>query len=305
MNKNEYILKKIPIIVDAREIVFKGEIEKILKKKLTSEVFSQARSNSKKVNVYKIVYTSNNHSVVGFLIEPKKKGKFPCIVYNRGGSRDFGAIKMGYLFTGLAKFANWGYIIIASQYSGNSGSEGRDEMGGSDIYDVLNLYKILKKYRRVDNSRIGMYGHSRGGLMTYLALTKVKWIKAAIAGAAPADEVSAPRFRPGWNQHQKDMYGGSLKEKKKRSAVYWAHKFSKKTPVLLLHGSSDWRVNPLDSIRLAEKLYKYQIPFKLVIFEGGDHGLSEHEDEEERQIKGWFNKYLKNNGKINLQPHGK
>ena len=298
-------LRKIPGIIAVSRVDFSGDIEMMLKDRLTPGLFESARKNSKKIHAYKIVYKSNGHAVAGFIIEPRNGKKLPCIIYNRGGSKDFGSIRIGRLFLDLADMADWGYVVIASQYSGNGGSEGRDEMGGKDVDDVLNLRKILKAYPYADDSRIGMYGHSRGGMMTYLSLAKVKWIKAAAIGAGLADEVGAPKFRHGWDMHQKEMYGGSLIEKKKRSALYWTDAFSKKTPILLMHGSADWRVNPLDSLRMAEKLYLKKVPFRLVFFEGADHGLSEFECETKIQIKDWFEKYLKKDTKIDLCPHGK
>lgn len=53
----------------------------------------------------------------------------PCVIYNRGGTADFGLIKKGFLFTELADIARKGYAVIGSQYPGNSLSEGRDERG--------------------------------------------------------------------------------------------------------------------------------------------------------------------------------
>lgn len=207
----------------------------------------------------------------------------------------------------LRKLPEQGYIVIASQYSGGGpGSEGCDEFGGSDIQDVLNLYKILKGHPRANANAVGMYGHSRGGLMTYRALANVTWIRAAVSIAAPSDEVSAPQFRKGWGAHQKKMYGGSRKEQIARSALYWTHKFPKHTPLLIMHGTADWRVNPLDSIKLAEKLHKARVPFRLVMFEGADHGLSEVKDEKTKLALAWFDRFLKQREKVpDLKPHGK
>ena len=294
----------MPIVLDVQKLEFSGSVKKLLKEKLDSSLFETAQKNSRKINVYKIKYLSQGHAVVGFIIEPKKSGVFPCIIYSRGGSNDFGAIVMGKLFISLAKFALWDYILIASQYSGCGGSEGTDTFGGPEIEDVLNLYKILKGYSKADHKRVGMYDGSRGGMMTYLALAKVKWIRVAVTIAGTADEVGAPKFRRGWAEHQRKMYGGSMAEKRKRSAVLWADKFSKKTPLLLMHGTADWRVNPLDSINLAKELYKNKVPFRLIIFEGADHSLSEFPKEKDSYTKFWFDKYLKEATQINLKPHG-
>jgi len=294
--------KQIPTIVNIEEV----RLTKKVLETIESPRKTIAQKKSGHVFAYRIVYKSQNHKVVGFIVEPKKSSeKLPCVIWNRGGSKEFGMIRPRHLFGRMAHFASLGYIIIASQYSGNDGGEGIDQMGGEDIHDVLNLYKILREYKRADHTRIGMYGWSRGGMMTYLALSKVKWIKAAVVGGAPTDAVKAPEFRPGWDKHQKEMHGGSRKENTKRSVLYWPEKLHKKSPILIMHGTADWRVNPLDSIQLAEKLYENKIPFRLVMFEGGDHGLTEFDKESDQLMEQWFAKYLTLNQKLpNLKKHG-
>ncbi len=295
-------IKLLPLILGASTLSLDPEVEQ----KVGSKLFGLARSNAAKINVYRILYRSGRNKIMGYMIEPKiLKKKIPCIIWNRGGSREFGSIKQGQLFIDLAEVTKQGYIVIASNYAGGPGSEGADDWGGDNLVDILNLYKILKEYAWADTTKIGMYGWSRGAAMTYMCLSKVRWIKAAVAGAGPTDEVSAPSFRKGWREHQINLYGESQKEQIKRSALYWAEKLPKKTPLLIMHGTADWRVNPLDSIRLAEKLLNQRIPFRLVMFEGGDHGLSEFKVEETKLTLEWFERFLKNNEPLpNTKPHG-
>ncbi len=302
IENNLELLKNIEEIIEINEANLTDDI----KEKIGPELTPEAEKNSALVNVYRMIYLSQGHKVVGYIVEPKDGEKLPCVIYNRGGSNDFGSIKIGQLYLGLSIFAKAGYITIFTQYSGNAGSEGKDEMGGSDIEDVLNLYKILKKYPRVDISRIGMCGGSRGGMMTYLALTKTDWIKAAITFSTPTDLVQHKDFRPEMEDHYIKMFGDSLEERKKRSALYWADKLPKSVPILLLHGTADWRVNPLDSIHMAEELYKNKIPYRLVMFDGADHNLSEYKSEANEMMIQWFDRFVKNNESLpDLIPHGK
>lgn len=296
-------LKKIPQIVEIKRVYLTDEIKKLLGENLAKE----AEENSKNLFVYKIIYKSRGKKIVSYIVEPTKGEKLPCIIYNRGGSRDFGAIKIGSLFgLTIANLAMNGYIVIATQYRGVAGGEGIDKMGSEeDIASILDLYNILKQYRRADTAKVGMYGHSRGGMMVYMCLARVKWLKATVAVASPSDELNSDNFRKDWAEHQKRMYGGSLKEKKRRTALLWADKFCKKTPLLIMHGTSDWRVNPLNSIQLAEKLHRYKIPFKFIMYEGADHGLTEVSNEYKKEAINWFDRYLKRGEKLpNLKPHG-
>jgi dipeptidyl aminopeptidase/acylaminoacyl peptidase len=59
----------------------------------------KVKSNwSDKVESYKIKYLSDGLKVVGFVVKPKAEGlKFPAIIFNRGGNREFAKIDKGYL----------------------------------------------------------------------------------------------------------------------------------------------------------------------------------------------------------------
>lgn len=288
---NSALISKIPGVLEVNRIHFTKEHEQLVGP-ITAKI---AKKNEKSIFVYKITYRSQGHKVVGFIAEPRTGESLPCVIYNRGGSGEFALLKSGIFFLRLpADLALNGYIVIATQYSGNGGSEGKDEMGGSEIEDVLVLQKILKKYSRANANKIGMYGPSRGGTMAYLALAKVKWLKTVVTVGAPTNFIRQEKLRPEMKEHFKKMFGGTLEEKKKRSAILWTHLFYKKTPILIMHGGSDWRVSPLDSMELSQKLLDLHIPHRLVIFEGASHGLSEHLNESTKLTLNWFDRFLKN-----------
>lgn len=49
---------------------------------------------------------------------------------------------------------------------------------------------------------------------------------------------------------------------RKRSAIFWADQMCKDTPLLMMEGSADWRVSPLQSLRMVKKLYKLKHPVR-------------------------------------------
>lgn len=262
------------------------------------------------IEIYGITYLSDGLKIKGLLVKPKKKGKYPCIIYNRGGNRDFGSLKIAHGAITLGQIAKEGYVVIASQYRGNAGGEGKEEFGGNDVNDVTILPKVLKEIESADTTKIGMYGWSRGGMMTYIALTKMKEIKAAVVGGALSDCFSNIIDRPKIEttvmaELIPDYSENKELELEKRSAIKWVDKFPKDVPILLLHGNSDRRVKPEQSLNLALKFEKNRIPYRLMIFEGGDHGISEHKKEVNEQVMMWFNRYLKNNEPLpNMEYHG-
>ncbi len=261
------------------------------------------------IEISGITYMSDGLKVKGLLMQPKKAGKYPCIIYNRGGNRDFGQLSLSFAMFRLGGLVKEGYVVIASQYRGNDGGEGQEEFGGKDVNDVLALFDALEEVEKADTDNIGMYGWSRGGMMTYLTLPRTDKIKAAVVGGAPADKTVIDR--PSMEQHVyaeliPNYWENKEEELKKRSAVFWADKFPKNVPILMLHGNADWRVKPENSLKLAMEFEKHRIPYRLVMYEGGDHGIKEHREEVEEEILAWFDKYLKQNAPLPvMEYHGR
>ena len=284
--------------------------------KLTEEVNGQIewRENFKyldSIDIYGITYLSDGFKVNGLLVRPKKKGKYPAIIYNRGGNRNFGALKIAHGALTLGEIAKEGYVVIASQYRGNGGSEGLEEFGGKDVNDITILPQVLKEVESADTNKIGMYGWSRGGMMTYIALTKTEKIKAAVVGGAVSDQFSAIADRPEMEtQVLSELIPNYSENKKteleKRSAIKWAEELPKNVPILMLHGNSDWRVKPEQSLNLALEFEKHRIPYRLIMFEGGSHGILEHKEEVNEQVIKWFDRFLKSNEPVpNMEYHGR
>jgi len=78
----------------------------------------------------------------------------------------------------------------------------------------------------------------------------------------------------------------------KRSVTSFIDKLPKETNYLLLHGTKDESVDPMDSINLASEFQKAKLNFRLVMFEDGDHFLKKHRKEVNELRRMWFKKYL-------------
>ena len=265
-----------------------------------------------RIDIKSITYLSDGLKVKGYLAIPKarKEGeKLPCVILNRGGNREFGALNDRRATAQLGRVASWGYVVIASQYRGNAGGEGKEEFGGKDVNDVLNLIPLLESLPEADATRIGMEGWSRGGMMTYLALARTDRIAAAVVGAGAADAFDIQKRPEMETEVYAQLIPNYATDKEAaltaRSAVRWPEKLCKKTPILLLHGSADWRVDPTEALAMATKLYETKHPFRFVFFEGGDHALSEHRPEVDHLTKDWLDRYVRDKKPWpSLEPHG-
>jgi dipeptidyl aminopeptidase/acylaminoacyl peptidase len=249
--------------------------------------------------VEKIVYLSDGLKIHGFIAHPAnlKDTKFPCVIWNRGGVGQSGAIDDFNARGIFGQLASWGYVALASQYRGNAGSEGMDEFGGGDVNDVLSLIPLASEIPEADTKIWGIEGWSRGGMMTYLALTRNHNFKAAVVSGAISNLNCEADDSPFSKLFNKEIIGFELSSgfKKKcfeRSIINFPDKLSKHTPILILHGTNDERVSPDNSIELSKKLIENKIHFRLVLLEGGDHFLKKHRKEVDEMRRNWFKKYL-------------
>jgi dipeptidyl aminopeptidase/acylaminoacyl peptidase len=245
----------------------------------------------KQTESFEITYLSDGLKITGFIVKPKGDGSsLPALVFNRGGSREYGKVTVGML-KHLSSLAAQGYVVLASQYRGNDGGEGREEFGGNDVNDVLHIIKLAKSLPFVDPAKIVMLGYSRGGMMTYLAINHGADIQAAVVvgGITDVGQLYVERDEE-MKKTIRDLVGMNDAEWKKRSAYYWPEKID--TPVLILHGGDDRRVDVSQAKKFAQKLEAASREYELVIFPKGDHGLKTHRAERNRKIFEWFDKYL-------------
>ncbi len=243
---------------------------------------------------YRILYHSEGYLVEGYMSKPKRsEGKLPLIVWNRGGDNEDGRLD-DFLACGiLGEIASWGYLVIASQY------RQADEFGGVEVNDVINVLKAGMELAEFDGENAGVEGWSRGGMMTYLMLTRVKFLKCAVSVSGLSNLRRNFELNPKLKKKFFDKFSRFSpdiisKEMDLRSAVNFHKNICETTPLLLIHGTSDDRVSYEDSVdlyRLLKPAHKAEIEIKL--FENGDHYLRADRREVGRLRKDWFDKYLK------------
>ena len=250
------------------------------------------------VETFTVNYNSDGLNIKGYLAQPKEEGKFPLIIFCRGGNRSFGElIDDDAIF--LNGMASNGYVVLASNYRGSTGSEGQDEFGGKDVNDVINLYRISGQLDKVDTNSIFFLGASRGSIMVYQSLKKLrndKNIKAAVVIAGASDLNTLIYDRPEMEERVfKQLIPNYSQNKEQalsyRSVINWVDSLPKHVPILLLHGDQDQKVSVAQSINLSKKLEESDIQHRLVVFKGDGHGLRNSKDSVIVERENWFNQF--------------
>jgi dipeptidyl aminopeptidase/acylaminoacyl peptidase len=250
--------------------------------------------------VHKIFYRSDSLKVNGYILEPEKGDHFPVIISNRGGAYSYGAFTDSTAIRNHKFLVQAGYMVFATNYRGNMGSEGNEEIGTGDVDDSINLFGVIDSYPRADTSSIGMYGFSRGGMVTFLALTRTDRLKAAVIGGDDGNVYE------GYHNIKsiQDQLGGVYeymwpdehvrKTKLKNASIYYSlDKMTKHTPIFLFHASRDDVSNTPLLLKTVAELHESGYRYSLKIYDSKEHGISDHETVLDRDIVEWFDRYLK------------
>lgn len=246
-------------------------------------------------------YSVEDVIVEGYLMKPKGQDNLPVLIYNRGGNGRYGAVVFGVMMSSLFPMAEKGFAIIGSQYRGAFNKKmviGKyDEFGGKDVFDVVKLANYIPFIKDVNATKIGMYGASRGGMQTFLAMQKMPEVKAVATIMGASDLLRELEFRQAMEKVYKIRIPHYATNKEaelaKRSVLKWADKLNKNVPILIQHGDMDERVSVENAKWLAASLTKLEHPHKLSIYKDEGHGWSpKTKPIAHKELADWFHQHL-------------
>ena len=259
------------------------------------EVFDIERINlnnslNKSCISYKFTYISDYYQVKAYIsiplsfIENQTPGK--CILYNRGGNSKIGLLDNEDTAR-LCSATN--RIIIASQYRGADGGNGKDEFGGEDLNDIIKLIDLCEThFDFIDMEDFCVAGVSRGGMMTYMTAKQDDRVKRIIVISAVSDLFQSYEER---EDMQKVLYNyigttpqQNPEEYQKRSAVYWSDEIT--VPVLMIHSKYDKQVSFSQAENLYKKLKQNNKDISFSVRDDDIHGLSKGDA---KVILDWLN----------------
>ncbi|TVP54807.1 MAG: S9 family peptidase, partial [Gemmatimonadales bacterium] len=157
----------------------------------------------------------------------------------------------------------------------------------------------------IDESAIGIIGHSWGGYQTTFAVTQTDRFAAAVAGA-PLTNLVSMYLSFYWNTGSTDARIFEISQG--RMEVPWWEDFESyrlnspvhhieamDTPLLMMFGDEDGAVEFNQGVEFYNAARRAAKDFVLLVYEGENHSLSERPNQEDyhRRSLEWFDHYLK------------
>ncbi|HXO19991.1 MAG TPA: prolyl oligopeptidase family serine peptidase [Thermoanaerobaculia bacterium] len=179
-----------------------------------------------------------------------------------------------------------GYVVLDMDYRASAGY-GRDwrtaiyrQMGHPELEDLEDGVAWLAAHAKVDAKRVGVYGGSYGGFMTYMALFRAPDLFAAGAALRPVSD---------WAHYNEDYTGAILNTPELDPEAYAASSpielaAGLTKPLLICDGVQDDNVFFQDNVRMVQRL----IELKKENFEIAFYPLESHAF---KQPTSWLDEY--------------
>lgn len=191
-----------------------------------------------------------------------------------------------------------GYVVLDMDYRASAGY-GRDwrtaiyrQMGHPELEDLQDGVAWLVANKSVDSKRVGVYGGSYGGFMTYMALFRAPDLFAAGAALRPVSDWA--HYNEGYTSNILNRPEIDPEAYEKSSPIEYAAGLQK--PLLICDGMLDANVFFQDNVRLVQRLIELKKEnFEIAIYPVEDHGFVQPTSwlDEYRRIFKLFETYVK------------
>lgn len=286
-------------------------LQELYQEELQTAVVAFQLQYGSRVHLRTVSFASTELSVIpGYLFTPAnidKAKKYPGVVLVHGGFHDHFDT---YMFNLIVTMVDHGYVVIFPDYRGSAGYgeiHYQNSYGTTDVEDILSSADFLTKQPEVDAARIGIVGHSRGGMVTLLAIEHApKKFKTAVEIAGLVDFVAYMSYKPDFRRAEvarEPQFGGKLPNANlsaymKVSPINYVNDIE--TPLLVLANNFDETVPfVLHSGRLIDLLKADGKVFDAHVYSDAPGGhMFPFADTDEgkdvfRRTLAWLDKYLR------------
>ncbi|MCM4161324.1 S9 family peptidase [Antarcticibacterium flavum] len=251
--------------------------------------------------------------IEGILIHPiNKSGKSPLITVVHGGPEAHysNGWLTSYNMPGQLG-AGEGYAVFYPNYRGSTGrgiefaKSSQGDPAGLEFDDIIDGVDYLIENYDIDKDKVGVTGGSYGGYATaWMATRHTKRFAAGVMSVGISNNIS----KWGTSDIPEEMFLVHARKRiwddyefyLERSPIFYADQAE--TPLLILHGKDDTRVNPGQSYELYRHIKtRTETPVRLVLYPGEGHGNRKSTARYDYNLRmmQWFDTYLKD-GSITL-----
>jgi len=205
-----------------------------------------------------------------------------------------------------------GFAVLQPNFRGSTGkglafaAANKNTWGKGDYEDCMTGVDAMIAAGIADPDRLGAFGWSYGGYMTFWILTQTDRFKAVSPGAGLSNIYSM------YSQNDIQRYLRwfySDKAPWDATDLYWDRspmKYVKnvKTPTMIMHGQVDTRVPIAQAQEFYMALKEMKVPVEFVVYPRENHGFTEprHQMDRVRRYVKFFAKYL--NAPVVTEPAG-
>src|SRR5713101_744052 len=248
---------------------------------------------------FSVIEPVTNHNA--WLADYDPSHKMPFLLNPHGGPT--GASLLSFSIAAQVMAAN-GYMVLQPNFRGSIGRgekfarANQNDWGNGDYKDDMSGVQTVVDKGWADPARLGAFGWSYGGYMTFWIDTQTDRFKAISPGAGLPDLYSM------YSQSDIHRYMRQYFDEKApwdNFQQYWDHSPMKyvgnvKTPTMILHGQSDTRVPIPQSEEFYRALSERHVPVEYVVYPRENHGFVEprHLVDRVQRYLVFFGKYLNN-----------
>ena len=205
-----------------------------------------------------------------------------------------------------------GFAVLQPNFRGSTGKglafaqANKNTWGKGDYEDCMSGVDTLIANGIADPDRLGAFGWSYGGYMTFWILTQTDRFKAVSPGAGLTNIYS---MYSQTDIHRYLNWFYSDKAPWEAQDLYWDRSPMKyvnnvKTPTMIMHGQVDTRVPIAQAQEFYQALVERKVPVEFVVYPRENHGFTEprHQMDRVRRYVRFFAKYL--NAPVVTEPAG-
>ncbi len=207
--------------------------------------------------------------------DPKKK--YPLLLLMHGGPENSWTNEFHYRWNPQL-FAAAGYVVIMPNFHGSSGfglkfmDAIKGQWGGAPYEDQMKAVDTALTWPYIDTTRVAAAGASYGGYMANWVEGHTDRFRTIVCHDGLYDILTmfySSDFVGGIQQEFKGSPWQNQQALIDQAPSTFAKNF--KTPMLIIHGEHDYRVDPSEGYAMFQVLQAMHIPSKLLVFEEENH----------------------------------